>query len=294
MTVGIIIPCFNQSRYAEECVRSIEAQTYPDWRAVLIDDASTEPEAASLDRLASDRLSVVHLPKNRGRALVRNDGVRLLGDVDFILNVDCDDVLTPPYVQLLVEALNRDPDVGLAYGTLRFFGLPHVTGAATWPPHEQVFERRFVQNVIPGGGAMVRAAALRQTAGWRAAFSQTGSEDHDFWLQVLERGWKAVWVPAAEYLYRQHEASFLARANESHQVMAALMLLRYHGRGIRASEGLDAYLSRQIMPALFGRIRAGNVREAARIAAPLLRSAPVAAIKLALRYYRGRLARRDA
>jgi len=292
--VGIVIPCFNQSRFAEECVRSVEAQTYGNWRAVLINDASTEPEATALDRLASERLTVVHLPRNRGRALVRNEGVRLLGAVDYILNVDCDDALTPRYVELLVTALERDPRAGIAYGALRYFGLPHATGAASWPPHELVFERRFVENVVPGGGAMIRTAALRQTAGWRAAFSSYGSEDHDLWLQVVERGWQALWVREAEYLYRQHEESFLARGNEWHQVMAALMLLRFHRRGICETEGLEAYLARQIMPALFGAIRAGKPREAARIALPLLRSAPFVAIRLAFRYYRGRLRRRGA
>jgi len=287
--VGIIIPCFNQSRFAEECVRSVEAQTYANWRAVLIDDASTEPEAAQLDRLASDRVRVVHLPRNLGRALVRNEGVRLLGQADYVLNVDCDDALTPAYVQLLVEALERDPRAGLAYGTLRYFGLPHATGAASWPPHELRFERRFVENVVPGGGAMIRSAALRQTAGWRAAFSTSGSEDHDFWLQVVERGWKALWIRDAVYMYRQHEESFLARGDESHQIMAALMLLRFHRKGIRESVGFDAFLSRQVLPELFRLIRARNVRKAWQIAAPLMRAAPLATIGLAFRYYRRRL-----
>ena len=292
MTVGIVIPCFNQSRYAEECVRSVEAQTYAEWRAVLIDDASTEPEAASLDRLASDRVTVVHLPRNRGRALVRNEGVRLLGDVDFVLNVDCDDVLTPRYVELLAGALQRDPEAGIAYGTLRYFGLPHATGAASWPPHEMRFERRFVENVVPGGGAMIRSAALRETAGWRAAFSASGNEDYDIWLQIVGRGWKALWVREAEYLYRQHEQSFLARSSEWHQVMSALMVLRFHKRGIRQSAGLDAYLTPQVMPALYRELRAGRLRQALRIAGPLMRSAPLTTLLLALRYYAGRMRRR--
>src|SRR5262249_3443278 len=157
-----------------------------------------------------ERMHVVHLPRNLGRALVRNEGVRLLGDVDYVLNVDCDDALTPSYIALLVEVLERDPALGLAYGTLRYFGLPHATGAASWPPRDMVFARRFSENVIPGGGTMIRAAALRQTAGWRREFSQSGSEDYDLWLQVVAHGWGARWVRDAAYLYRQHEQSFLA------------------------------------------------------------------------------------
>jgi glycosyltransferase involved in cell wall biosynthesis len=287
-TVGIIIPCFNQSRFAEECVRSVEGQRYGGWRAVLIDDASTEPDAARLDRLASARLRVIHLPHNLGRALVRNEGVRLLGDVDYVLNVDCDDALTPTYVALLVEALRNDPALGLAYGTLRYFGLPHATGAESWPPFDMVPERRYVENVVPGGGTMIRAAALRQTAGWRGAFSEYGSEDYDLWLQVVDRGWRAQWVREAVYLYRQHEQSFLAVSDEWHQVMSALMILRFHRKEISA----ETFLAPQIMPALYREIRAGHLRAASKILMPLLRIAPFAALKLAWRYYRPRLTRR--
>ena len=41
-TVGIIDPCYNQGQYASECIDSLHRQTYPYWRAVLLNDASTD------------------------------------------------------------------------------------------------------------------------------------------------------------------------------------------------------------------------------------------------------------
>lgn len=287
--VGIVVPCYNQSRFAAECAASLEAQTWPHWRAVLLDDASTEPEAQDLDRLASDRLTVVHLDRNLGRALIRNEGVRRLGSVDYVLNVDCDDVLTPEYVERLVTALENDPKAGLAYGTLRYFGAPHPSGAATWPPHEMRPERRFIENVIPGGGAMVRRTALEETAGWRVEFTRCSAEDYDFWLQVVDAGWGVLWIHEVEYMYRQHPSSFIARSTEREQVRQALGLLRFHHRAIGRVSGLDSFLTPLVMPTLYAALRAGRFRESAEIAGPLLRYAPITAIRLAARHYGRRL-----
>ena len=45
---------------------------------VLVDDCSTDGRTPALcDQYASDRVTVVHLPHNHGRALVRNAGIAL-------------------------------------------------------------------------------------------------------------------------------------------------------------------------------------------------------------------------
>ena len=287
MTVGVIVPCFNQGRFAAECVASLHAQTWTDWRAVIVDDASTDDSAALLDMLAGDRVAVVHLTQNLGRALVRNEAVRRLGSVDFVLNVDCDDRLTPPYIEQLVRALERDPKAGLAYGTLRYFGAPHPN--ETWPDAPFDFDTRYLDNRIPGPGVLFRASALAETKGWRREYTRHGGEDWDIWLQVVERGWRPVWVRDAIYEYRQHEQSFLARSTTETSTIQDLLLLRLHARAIASSCGLDAFLTPRLIPHLAGSIRAGRFKEAARTAGPLLRHAPGATLKLLARHYGQRL-----
>jgi glycosyltransferase involved in cell wall biosynthesis len=283
--VGVIVPCFNQGRFAAECVASIEGQTYPELRVVVVNDASTDDSAALLDALASYRVRVAHLTRNLGRALVRNEAVRLLGDeVDYILNVDCDDRLSPEYVARLVEALERDPQAGLAYGTLHFFGDLRES-ETSWPRAEYVHAERYLENRIPGPGVLFRAAALRETHGWRAAFAPTGNEDVDIWLQLVERGWTPVWVRDAVYHYRHHGSSFLSGANALNQARAALVVLEHHRPGIAETMGVDAYLERHVMPHLRGAVRQRRWGEAKPLLTP-------ATARLLARYYLRRLAGR--
>jgi glycosyltransferase involved in cell wall biosynthesis len=285
--VGVIIPCFNQGRYAAECVASLRAQTWRNWRAVLVNDASTDNSAALLDALAGDRVEVVHLSRNLGRALVRNEAVRRLGTVDYVLNVDCDDRLTPPYIAQLLAALDANPRAGLAYGTLHYFGAPHHN--TTWPTEPFDFALRYMENRIPGPGVLFRAEALAQTEGWRREFTNSSGEDWDIWLQVIDRGWQPLWVREAAYDYRQHEQSFLARSSEEMHATQDLMLLRLHARGIRKTCGLDAYLTPRVIPQLAAALRRGRGKRLAHMAVPLFRHVPLTALKLLSRHYLRRL-----
>jgi glycosyltransferase involved in cell wall biosynthesis len=291
--VGVIVPCFNQGRFAAECIASIEAQTYSNVRVVVVNDASTDDSAALLDALASDRVHIVHLQRNLGRALVRNEAVRRLGDdVDFILNVDCDDRLSPDYAARLVAALRVDAEAGLAYGTLHSFGDLRETAQTTWPTQEYVHEERFLDNRIPGPGVLFRAAALRETEGWRAAFAPTGNEDVDLWLQVVERGWRPVWVRDAVYHYRHHGSSFLSTRSEANRAASAVTVLAHHRAGIDETIGSRLFLEREVMPWLRGALRDGHFRDVAPVLGRLLRIAPLVTLRALGGYYAKRLSRK--
>jgi len=287
-SVGVVVPCFNQGLFAEDCLASINNQTYSNWRAVLLDDASTDGFSGKIcETLATEKVSVTRLNQNLGRSLIRNEGVNRLGPVDFILNVDCDDFLSPNYIEELVIALNNNPDAGLAYGQLHYFGCD--TEGKKWPDRQFAPDRMYIENIIPGPGTMIRSRALAQTAMWRGDFTGPGGEDYDIWLQVIEAGWKPIWRREAVYFYRQHNESFLAQSNAGTQVDVALRILRHHKKGITRTVGIESYLEKLIMPELLQTIRMGRFKRASGLLSYLLRISPLSAAKLIVRYYLRRL-----
>ena len=114
---SIVIPAYNVEAYLEQCLDSLLAQTFGDWEAVVVDDASPDGSGALADRLAASdpRITVVHKAANEGTHLARRTGMeRCCGEYTVFL--DGDDSLKPDCLALLDEALSADPVDSIHYG----------------------------------------------------------------------------------------------------------------------------------------------------------------------------------
>ena len=120
--VTAIIPCFNHGQFVAACIDSLRAQTHSDWRAIILDDASTDDETPALcEAQADDRVQVLHLPQNLGRALARNHGIAL-AQTEAVLNLDADDTLHPQFLEKTLPHLMAFNDVGVVYTDYSIFG----------------------------------------------------------------------------------------------------------------------------------------------------------------------------
>jgi len=290
--VGVIVPCFNQGRFVVDCIGSLHSQTYTNWRAVVIDDASTDGVSGSIcETTASEKVKVVRLERNLGRALVRNEAVRNLGPVDYLLNVDGDDKLSPGYIEQLVAVLDANANAGLAYGLLHYFGdASDASADKTWPNEPWEPRAMYLENVIPGPGVMFRQTALAQTDGWRSEFTKCSGEDYDIWLQVVEAGWEPIWVKDAKYHYRQHPNSFLASADIDTQLQVQLNILKLHIGKIRDSIGVQRFLRRLILPELMRALKQAEKDRVFALIGPLARLCPAATAWALAKHYSRRFA----
>jgi glycosyltransferase involved in cell wall biosynthesis len=97
-TVGFGIPYYSRADYLAKALASLQAQTDPDWVAVVIDDCSPEGGAAELvAALADPRIRFVRNDVNLGLA---NNFNRCLAEpgTDIVAIFHADDVLEPGYV----------------------------------------------------------------------------------------------------------------------------------------------------------------------------------------------------
>ena len=283
------MPCFNQGEYAQTCIDSLAGQTFANWKAVLLDDASTDGISPTLcNEVRHPRVAVHHLTKNLGRALIRNEGVARLGPVDYVLMVDCDDYLEPQYIEKLVAALDAHPSAGLAYGLLHWVGdVKEGQKGLTWPTRLWSREAMFLENDIPGPGVLFRKHALDEVTGWRADFTHCSGEDYDIWLQIVSAGWDAIWVKNARYNYRQHAQSFLATADQEKAMQVRIGILKNHRSEIAKRVGIRSYLRKTILPSLLAAIHRRDGNSFKRISGPLLRiCGPQLIFALAVYYFR--------
>ena len=93
--IGIIVPVYKVEKYIAECIESILAQTYTNFRLILVDDGSPDNAGKICDEYAKkdSRITVIH-QENAGVTRARAHGVEEAKDCDFITFVDSDDTLT--------------------------------------------------------------------------------------------------------------------------------------------------------------------------------------------------------
>ena len=116
-TISVILPFFNASRFIDEAVASVQAQTYPAAEIIIVNDGSRTEEAASL-RKHERACTVLHMPENRGVSMARNTGIAQASG-DWIAFLDCDDLWEQNKLEVQVDYLRKHPACRALHTALR-------------------------------------------------------------------------------------------------------------------------------------------------------------------------------
>lgn len=114
MTLTVIIPVYNTSKYLKQCIHSVQNQTYSDLEILLVDDGSTDESGEIIEEYAKSdsRIRAIH-QKNQGLSAARNAGItRACGE--YLFFVDSDDWIEPEYCEKLYRSVqNTNAKVGI-------------------------------------------------------------------------------------------------------------------------------------------------------------------------------------
>ena len=175
--VSIGMPVYQAERYIEETLESICRQTFTDFELIISDNASHDRTEDICRRFAArdDRIRYLRNAKNMGAAYNYNL-VAQLARGEFFKHAAYDDLLLPTYLERLVELLDCEPNVVLAYPRCEVIdanGVHTSTGpAATDLISRQPQAHMRLRRYFPRGGAdglcdpvfgLFRTAVFRQT-----------------------------------------------------------------------------------------------------------------------------------
>ncbi|GHE39740.1 glycosyltransferase family 2 protein [Sphingobacterium griseoflavum] len=91
--ISIVVPCYNQSQYLDECLNSVLNQTYESWECIIVNDGSPDntEDIAKLWLAKDARFSYIE-KENGGLSSARNAGLESAKG-NWIQFLDCDDIL---------------------------------------------------------------------------------------------------------------------------------------------------------------------------------------------------------
>ncbi|MGV0956532.1 glycosyltransferase family 2 protein [Empedobacter falsenii] len=140
--VSVIVPCYNQAQYMDECLQSVLDQTYQNWECIMVNDGSPDhTEEVALEWTQKDSRFIYLKKENGGLSSARNAGIEIAKG-EWILPLDCDDKIGSQYLEL--AAVQFDKDYTIIYCEAEFFGDKE----GKWELRPFDFKNLLLQNMI--------------------------------------------------------------------------------------------------------------------------------------------------
>ena len=108
--VSVLVPVYNVEKYLDDCIDSIEKQTYENLEVIFVNDGSTDGSLDILNRRKRDNYIIIS-QENSGLATTRNTGLQHAKGT-YLTFLDSDDTLVPDAIANMVEvAMSSGADI---------------------------------------------------------------------------------------------------------------------------------------------------------------------------------------
>lgn len=213
MKFSILIANYNNGKFFEDCYHSIIAQTFTDWEAVILDDASTDDSLEVISALVKDdsRFKIFRNEVNSGVGITKSKLIEL-SNGDICGFVDPDDAITPDALKSSIDVFKKDKKTVLTYSSFMKCD-EHLK------PLEQFKSGMQVVNSDPYffncPVHIVHFVCFRKDVYEKTEKMNSEmkiAEDQDLYLKMYEKG-KVKFIDEANYLYRTHSGGISQNEN---------------------------------------------------------------------------------
>ena len=131
--VTILVPNYNREASLRQCLESVRAQRFDDWRLVVGDNASTDGSVEVVRSFRDPRIRLVQRERNVG--YMENTNLLLAeADSELVAFLHSDDWWEPEYLATMVALLERAPRALIAVCAAR---IVYDSGSSRiWAPHK--------------------------------------------------------------------------------------------------------------------------------------------------------------
>ena len=221
--VSVIVATYNSSKTVIETLDSIKSQSYPNLEMIISDDASTDNSVELCEEWLSKnsgcfaRTKLITVERNTGVCANLNRGVaRSTGQ--WVKTIAADDILLPNCIQDYVRFGNEHLDASFITSFERDYqntfakeNLIKAQKAGTGDL--SIFEKSAeTQLKVMAFNLFVNAPTIffkRSLYDLVGGFDESYTyEDHPFYINVLEHGYKIYHIPKETVCYRVHDSTF--------------------------------------------------------------------------------------
>ncbi|SIQ74388.1 glycosyltransferase family 2 protein [Maribacter ulvicola] len=208
--VSILIPFKNVERYFEECLKSIQNQTYKNWEVVAVNDNSSDNSLVIANKFAAVDQRFKILSNNESGIITALRKAYKHSSGNFISRMDADDHMSPDRIEVMVNSLIQERKGSLAVGKVKYFSRTGVNDGYNryekWlnklTATADNFNEIYKECVIPSPCWMVHKEDFEASGAFNP---DRYPEDYDLAFRFYELGLKCIPCTTTLHYWRDYD-----------------------------------------------------------------------------------------
>lgn len=183
--LSLIIPYFETYELTEKLLNGLMAQWHEQVEIIVIDDGCDEDRLDNYQEFYKN-ITIIHHTKNMGTAKTRNEGIKKAKG-QYIGFIDCDDMVTADYIDVLLKAIDETPTEVINFNWLDL----SLNQVVCRPKNPAMWKAIYRNDVCP---------LFREDLEW-------GEEDVDFQVEVGKM--ETTYLDRVLYIYNSNREGSL-------------------------------------------------------------------------------------
>ncbi|SDW68901.1 Glycosyltransferase, GT2 family [Marininema mesophilum] len=223
---SIVIPVRNQMTYTKQCIESIREYTAKgSYELIVIDNASDDGIKAWL--AAQEDIHLISNTENLGFPKACNQGIQVAKGIRILL-LNNDTVVTPRWLENLIDCLESDRDIGAvgpvtnhaSYGTAIPVPYKHLEEMQSFAINHNKSDPSLWEEraKLIGFCLLIRRDVLEKVGGLDERFSPGNYEDDDWCFRARVEGYR-LFLCRDTFIHHHGSASFAQEGNRFTQLL---------------------------------------------------------------------------
>lgn len=197
--IDVLLPVYNPDlRWMVDALRSLEGQTFTDWRCVIVVDGPLKSEDQKkffkdLKASRPDRYEIIHLSENLGVGGALHEGVKHC-NADYIARMDADDLMHVDRLKDQYERMEGDKGIDVLSCSLQFFqeGPDQIRSFGQVIKHPEKITKEVAKSSLwfmNHPTVMFRRSSLVEAGSYDPSL-RGFSEDYELWIRMIRKGYR--------------------------------------------------------------------------------------------------------
>jgi GT2 family glycosyltransferase/Flp pilus assembly protein TadD len=222
---SVIILTYNQLKYTVKCIESIFKYTSKSFEIIIVDNGSSDGtveylESEVLGRNTAVRVKIIKNIENKGFAGGNNQGIAAAAG-DYILLLNNDVVVTPGWLELLINCAERNSKIGIVGPRSNYVSGPQLVKEVSYDTATlkglSEYVNRFVDSYsgqvqrvlrVVGFCMLIKRTVIEKIGGLDDRYGLGNFEDDDLSLRAAIAGFES-WIAKDCFIHHFGSRTFI-------------------------------------------------------------------------------------